>query len=83
MIKAHELARRLLAGPDLTVRFQDEESAYSGFVEKVDDNPGEFCECDNFPEDTEDDENTPWEACVTLGVGSTDTILRGDSIVEH
>jgi len=80
-MKAHELARQLLAGPNLEVRFQDGESAYSGYVEKVDANPGQFCECDDFPEDEEDD--APWESCVTLGVGSTDGVLTGDSIIER
>ena len=82
-MKAHDLAKKLLAGPNLDVRFQDEESAYSGYVEDVDANPGQFCECDDFPEEDEEDEEAPWVNCVTLKVGSTDGILRGDSVIER
>ena len=82
-MKAHELAKKLLAGPNTEVRFQDEDSAYSGYVKDVDANPGQFCECDDFPEEEgENEDSTPWEDCVTLDTGSTDGILRGDSIIE-
>jgi hypothetical protein len=94
MLTAHDLARKLLSGPDLTVRFQDEESAFSGYVEDVDKSPGDFCACDDFPQfpigaNPTDDrwarlvDAAPWKPCITLEVGSTDTILRGDSIVER
>jgi hypothetical protein len=78
-MKAHDLAKKLLNGPNLDVRFQDEESAYSGYVEDVDVNPGRFCECGD---EEDEDEEAQWESCVTLKVGSTDGILRGDSIIE-
>ena len=58
-------------------------SSYSGFVEGVDANTGQFCECDDFPDEDDEDAETPWEDCVTLDVGSTDGILTGDSIVER
>jgi hypothetical protein len=82
-MKSHDLARKLLEGPNLAVRFQDEESAYSGYVDHVDANTGQFCECDDYPDDEgEDTPEIPWESCVTLAVGSTDGILTGDSIIE-
>jgi len=88
-MKAHDLAKKLLAGPDVEVRFQDEESAYSGFVEDVDKNLGTFCEVSDYPEEADDqdedefEDSIPWEDCITLSVGSTDGILCGDSIIEH
>ena len=82
-IKAHDLARKLLAGPNLDVRFQDEESAYSSYAIDVDQNPGQFCECLEFPDEEDEDAEIPWKNCVTLEIGSTDGILQGDSIIEH
>jgi len=82
-LTAHEIAQKLLAGPDLEIWFQDEESAYSGFVMDVDRNKGQICEYDDFPDEEDEDNAIPWENCITLSVGSTDTILRGDSIIER
>ena len=82
-MKSHDLAHKLLEGPNLAVRFQDEQSEYSGIVKNVDTNTGQFCECDDFPEDEgENTLETPWESCVALAVGSTDGILIGGIIVE-
>ena len=81
-ITAHQLAQKLLAGPDLEVWFQDEESLYSGYVEDKNLGDGIFCACDDFP-DEDSEEEPPWTACVTLPVGSTDTILEGDHVPNH
>lgn len=77
-MKAHDLAKALLDGPNVEVMFSDDESAYVNHVTGVDPT-GQFCECEDFPED-DSDEEPPWDDVVVLTNTSTDGALKANTI---
>jgi hypothetical protein len=72
-MKAHELARQLLAGPDVEVMALDPESPdYPLHINGVKEQNAMFCECDDWDEDSDDNGHQ----VVTLKIDTTDGILE-------
>jgi len=72
-MKAHDLAKLLLAGPNVEIMvMHPDEPDYPLHINGIQNQNANFCECDEFDEDDED----CGEQVVTLEVDTTDGVLR-------